>query len=126
MSNKMSDPVLLSLQKALNLYMLIFLERHHMSFQARSRVEGRLQGILNMERRTGITIVGDGWSDQHRRPLLNFLACCPAGSRYIGSVDTTGEYGQQAWLLVERSLLCSMMLCGNMRSSNCRLLLFFF
>jgi len=44
-----------------------------------------------MERKTGVTIAGDGWSDCKRQPLLNFIAVSPAGSRFISSVNTQGE-----------------------------------
>ncbi|HSP83909.1 MAG TPA: hypothetical protein VLN72_09285, partial [Gillisia sp.] len=49
-----------------------------------------MQAIKDMEKRTGLTLGSDGWSDQNRTPLLNFIACSPAGGRFIGAVDTTG------------------------------------
>ncbi|XP_071921395.1 uncharacterized protein [Coffea arabica] len=36
---------------------------------------------------TGCTIMADGWTDQQRRTLINFLAYCPRGTVFLKSVD---------------------------------------
>ncbi|PKI44254.1 hypothetical protein CRG98_035328 [Punica granatum] len=45
---------------------------------------------------TGCTIMADGWTDQCRRTLINFLVYCPKGTVFLKSVDAldaskTGE-----------------------------------
>ncbi|KFM25829.1 hypothetical protein F751_1443 [Auxenochlorella protothecoides] len=39
----------------------------------------------------GIALVMDGWQDQAKKPLLNFLAVTSKGGRFIKSVDTAGK-----------------------------------
>ena len=38
---------------------------------------------------TGCTIMADGWTDQCRRTLINFLAYCPRGTVFLKSVDAS-------------------------------------
>lgn len=38
---------------------------------------------------SGCTIMGDGWSDQRQRTLINFLVYCPNGISFIKSVDAS-------------------------------------
>ncbi|KAF7838723.1 uncharacterized protein G2W53_007205 [Senna tora] len=50
-----------------------------------------VQNIVNSYRpfwkQTGCTIMADGWTDQHRRTLINFLVYCPRGTVFLKSVD---------------------------------------
>ncbi|XP_027177656.1 uncharacterized protein LOC113776795 [Coffea eugenioides] len=49
--------------------------------------------LLNMYKKewkkTGCTIMSDGWSDQRKRTMNNFLVNSPAGTVFLSSVDTT-------------------------------------
>ncbi|XP_031378187.1 uncharacterized protein LOC116193587 [Punica granatum] len=38
---------------------------------------------------TGCTIMADGWTDQCRRTLINFLVYCPKGTIFLKSVDAS-------------------------------------
>ena len=38
---------------------------------------------------TGCTIMADGWTDQCRRTLINFLVYCPRGTVFLKSVDAS-------------------------------------
>ncbi|XP_027182149.1 uncharacterized protein LOC113780554 [Coffea eugenioides] len=40
-------------------------------------------------KKAGCTIMSDGWSDQRKRTMNNFLVNSPAGSVFLSSVDTT-------------------------------------
>ncbi|XP_022895200.1 uncharacterized protein LOC111409377 [Olea europaea var. sylvestris] len=40
---------------------------------------------------TGCTIMADGWTDQCKRTLINFLVYCPKGSVFLKSVDASDE-----------------------------------
>jgi hypothetical protein len=46
----------------------------------------------------GIVIASDGWSDRCRRPLLNFIATSPAGSRFVSALDTSGDTKTAAYM----------------------------
>lgn len=65
--------------------------------QAANRVEEELAGVISMERNTGVTIAGDGWSDCKRQPLLNFIAVSPAGCRFISSLNTQGKNAESSF-----------------------------
>ncbi|CAN7058200.1 unnamed protein product [Brassica rapa subsp. trilocularis] len=41
---------------------------------------------------TGCTLMGDGWKDTRKRPLINFLVYCPKGVTFIKSVDASDVY----------------------------------
>ncbi|XP_019465402.1 PREDICTED: uncharacterized protein LOC109363604 [Lupinus angustifolius] len=40
-------------------------------------------------KRTGCTLMADGWTDRSRRTLINFLVYCPKGTVFIKSVDAS-------------------------------------
>nr|XP_010911737.1 uncharacterized protein LOC105037815 [Elaeis guineensis] len=40
-------------------------------------------------KKTGCTIMADGWTDQCRRTLINFLVYCPRGIVFLKSVDAS-------------------------------------
>ena len=37
--------------------------------------------------KVGCTIMGDGWTDNRRRTLINFMVYCPQGISFVKSVD---------------------------------------
>ncbi|WZZ77530.1 hypothetical protein YC2023_098102 [Brassica napus] len=41
---------------------------------------------------TGCTLMGDGWKDTRKRPLINFLVYCLKGVTFIKSVDASDVY----------------------------------
>nr|VDC96966.1 unnamed protein product [Brassica oleracea] len=41
---------------------------------------------------TGCTLMGDGWKDTRKRPLIKFLVYCPKGVTFIKSVDASDVY----------------------------------
>ncbi|KAL3753584.1 hypothetical protein ACJRO7_000916 [Eucalyptus globulus] len=47
--------------------------------------------IKTMWKEKGVSIVSDGWSDSHRRPLINFMAVSDGEPMFIKSVDCSGE-----------------------------------
>ena len=40
-------------------------------------------------KKTGCTLMADGWTDQKRRTLINFLVYCPKGTVFSKSVDVS-------------------------------------
>ncbi|KAF1898779.1 hypothetical protein Lal_00022724 [Lupinus albus] len=40
-------------------------------------------------KRTGCTLMADGWTDRNRRTLINFLVYCPKGTIFIKSIDVS-------------------------------------
>ncbi|KAL0224879.1 hypothetical protein RCL1_002791 [Eukaryota sp. TZLM3-RCL] len=40
---------------------------------------------------TGVSLVSDGWSDRHSRPLINLLTVAPNGSLFLTVFDTSGK-----------------------------------
>jgi len=47
---------------------------------------------------TGATITSDGWSDVHRRPLLNLLIVSSKGEMFFKAIDTGGETKDIAYI----------------------------
>ncbi|KAF1894696.1 hypothetical protein Lal_00020988, partial [Lupinus albus] len=43
----------------------------------------------SIRKRTGCTLMADGWTDRSRRTLINFLVYCPKGIVFVKSVDTS-------------------------------------
>ena len=39
--------------------------------------------------KVGCTIMGDGWTDNRQRTLINFLVYCPKGILFVKSVDAS-------------------------------------
>ncbi len=58
---------------------------------AKLRVDGKLLAWSRRSKATGVTICIDGWSDAQNRPILNVLAVCPKGAKFLGAVDTSGS-----------------------------------
>ncbi|XP_034674808.1 uncharacterized protein LOC117905996 [Vitis riparia] len=42
--------------------------------------------------KVGCTIMGDGWTDNRQRTLINFLVYCPEGISFVKSVDATNLF----------------------------------
>ena len=40
-------------------------------------------------RLAGCTLMADGWTDQKRRTLINFLVYCPKGTVFLKTVDVS-------------------------------------
>ncbi|XP_078150193.1 uncharacterized protein LOC144545498 [Carex rostrata] len=50
-----------------------------------------VEGFRSVWKETGCTIMADGWTDQRRRTLINFLVQCPKGTVFLKSIDATEE-----------------------------------
>jgi hypothetical protein len=50
--------------------------------------------ILAVGKKYGATIASDGWSDQHRRPILNFMASTRGAAAFLKSVDCTDHMAE--------------------------------
>ncbi|XLU42853.1 hypothetical protein S245_037667, partial [Arachis hypogaea] len=50
-----------------------------------------LEPIKNSWSGKGVSIVSDGWSDPHRRPLLDFMAVTESGPVFLKAVDYSDE-----------------------------------
>ncbi|XVF12498.1 hypothetical protein REPUB_Repub08aG0124100 [Reevesia pubescens] len=48
-----------------------------------------VNSYCEMWKDTGCTIMADGWTDQCRRTLINFLVYCPRGTVFLKSVDAS-------------------------------------
>ena len=51
----------------------------------------------------GATICSDGWSDVKNHPLINFMAVCPEGEIFEGSVDASENEKIGEWMAMELS-----------------------
>ena len=59
--------------------------------RSKERVTGRLASIKESWKKTGCTILSDGWSDMCHRPLINVLVYCPKGVLFFKVVDASGQ-----------------------------------
>ncbi|XP_030477544.2 uncharacterized protein LOC115694594 [Syzygium oleosum] len=57
----------------------------------KANIDGLCATIRNMWKEKGVSIVSDGWSDSHRRSLINFMAVSDGEPMFIKSVDCSGE-----------------------------------
>eukprot|EP01018_Ginkgo_biloba_P039580 Gb_22244 [translate_table: standard] len=57
----------------------------------KSLVDQSIEPIRASWRRTGVSIVSDGWTDARNRPLINVIVVCPKGSMFLNAVDYNGE-----------------------------------
>ena len=53
------------------------------------KVQKFVEGFCSVWKETGCTIMADGWTDQRRRTLINFLVQCPKGTVFLKSIDAT-------------------------------------
>ncbi|GKA51407.1 putative hAT dimerization domain, ribonuclease H-like domain protein [Tanacetum coccineum] len=60
--------------------------------QEKANVERLLKPIKETWREKGVTIVTDGWSDPHRRPIINFMATSENGPMFIKAINCMGEF----------------------------------
>jgi hypothetical protein len=51
-------------------------------------------------KKTGCTLMADGWTDQKRRTLINFLVYCPKGTVFLKTVDVS-DVSETAKLLYQ-------------------------
>eukprot|EP00253_Pinus_taeda_P001739 PITA_01739 len=56
----------------------------------RQSVDRQLQGIWDTWAETGVSVISDGWRDQRNRPLINVVAVCPQGAKFLKVVDCSG------------------------------------
>ncbi|XP_022871119.1 uncharacterized protein LOC111390332 [Olea europaea var. sylvestris] len=54
-------------------------------------VQNYVESYRSTWKATGCTIMADGWTDQCRRTLINFLVYCPKGTIFLKSVDASNE-----------------------------------
>ncbi|XP_022894133.1 uncharacterized protein LOC111408626 [Olea europaea var. sylvestris] len=54
-------------------------------------VQNYVESYRSTWKTTGCTIMADGWTDQCRRTLINFLVYCPKGTIFLKSVDASNE-----------------------------------
>nr|XP_025664895.1 uncharacterized protein LOC112763443 [Arachis hypogaea] len=52
-------------------------------------VKKMIEQYREIWKRTGCTIMADGWTDRCRRTLINFLVYCPKGTIFLKSVDAS-------------------------------------
>jgi len=57
--------------------------------QAVEKTDVVLEEYKKEWKRTGCTIMSDGWTDKKRRPICNFLVNSPKGTVFLYSLDTS-------------------------------------
>ena len=62
-----------------------------------------LDGFKDQWKKTGCTIMSDGWSDKKRRSLCNFLENSPSGTVFLSSLDTSdiSKTGQKVFEMLD-------------------------
>ncbi|GJV42729.1 hypothetical protein Tco_1421169 [Tanacetum coccineum] len=66
--------------------------------QEKANVERLLKPIKETWREKGVTIVTDGWSDPHRRPIINFMATSENGPMFIKAINCMGEFKSKEFI----------------------------
>jgi len=56
--------------------------------QAVQKIDDSLQEFRDEWKRTGCSIMSDGWTDKKRRSICNFLVNSPKGTVFLYSLDT--------------------------------------
>ncbi|XP_026415888.1 uncharacterized protein LOC113311263 [Papaver somniferum] len=64
----------------------------------REHVEKELEPIKSTWKEKGVSIVTDGWTDEQRRPLMNFMAVSEAGEMFIKAVNTQGSVKNKEYI----------------------------
>ncbi|XP_024518399.1 uncharacterized protein LOC112349814 [Selaginella moellendorffii] len=64
-------------------------------------VNAQLDPIREGWRRYEVSIVTDGWSDNHSQSLINFMASNIQGSVFLKSVDSKGRTKTEEWIWVK-------------------------
>uniref|UniRef100_A0A0A9DMI9 DUF659 domain-containing protein n=1 Tax=Arundo donax TaxID=35708 RepID=A0A0A9DMI9_ARUDO len=57
----------------------------------RTHITGLLDRIKSTWSEKGVTICSDGWSNAHRRSLINFLAISEGGPMFLQAINAEGE-----------------------------------
>ncbi|XP_033140903.1 uncharacterized protein LOC103831726 [Brassica rapa] len=57
----------------------------------RKNLEVHLQPLKDSWKHKGVSICSDGWSDPHRRPILNLIAANESGPMMLRAINTQGE-----------------------------------
>lgn len=55
-------------------------------------------------KQAGCTLAGDGWSDAHKRPLLNVCQVTHKGAIFLSAVDASGKTKVPIWLLLHGAM----------------------
>ncbi|XP_015960985.1 uncharacterized protein LOC107484947 [Arachis duranensis] len=63
--------------------------RVHLLADLKKECQLLVEGYRSSWKRTGCTLMADGWTDQRQRTLINFLVYCSAGMSFVNSVDTS-------------------------------------
>ncbi|XP_020986968.1 uncharacterized protein LOC110275377 [Arachis duranensis] len=63
--------------------------RVHLLADLKKECQLLVEGYRSSWKRTGCTLMADGWTDQRQRTLINFLVYCPAGMSFVKSVDAS-------------------------------------
>ncbi|XP_015961677.1 uncharacterized protein LOC107485655 [Arachis duranensis] len=63
--------------------------RVHLLADLKKECQLLVEGYRRSWKRTGCTLMADGWTDQRQRTLINFLVYCPAGMSFVKSVDAS-------------------------------------
>ncbi|XP_038713411.1 uncharacterized protein LOC120007282 [Tripterygium wilfordii] len=63
--------------------------RGHLLTKNVAEVRNFVENFRAIWKETGCTIMADGWTDQCRRTLINFLVYCPKGTVFLKSIDAT-------------------------------------
>ena len=58
--------------------------------EAKLSVQNTINSMRSKWADSGCTIMGDSWTDNKNRALMNFLVYCPQGVSFIKSVDISG------------------------------------
>eukprot|EP00258_Populus_trichocarpa_P037860 XP_024453879.1 uncharacterized protein LOC112326992 [Populus trichocarpa] len=57
--------------------------------KAVDEVKSYVETYREIWKKTGCTLMADGWTDQKRRTLINFLVYCPKGTVFLKTVDVS-------------------------------------
>nr|XP_025641284.2 uncharacterized protein LOC112736163 [Arachis hypogaea] len=63
--------------------------RVHLLADLKKECQLLVEGYRSSWKRTGCTLMADGWTDQRQRTLINFLVYCPADMSFVKSVADT-------------------------------------
>ncbi|XP_025692367.2 uncharacterized protein [Arachis hypogaea] len=63
--------------------------RVHLLADFKKECQLLVEGYRSSWKRTGCTLMADGWTDQRQRTLINFLVYCPTGMSFVKSVDAS-------------------------------------
>ncbi|KAJ6842503.1 uncharacterized protein M6B38_301855 [Iris pallida] len=64
----------------------------------KSRIEQMFEPIRGMWKDRGVSIVADGWSDPHRKPIINVMAVSDNGPMFLNAVNTKGKVKDESYI----------------------------